>query len=1159
MRVESLDLVFDSLDFPELVDTIVVIREDESKSPKTYKAHRGRSTSADGKGEQQVFTWSWSVQVLCLIFIRAKLLAESDTDPASSEKFVTVLGPDSDRHGEKQNRGKERANEKLGKGVARRFEDALWVNPTWLRRIFGNELGKIRRLSGLIERYRSGTPQLEIRVDLTAINPDVIKVRVGNNEINDSEIKFVEEKLASMLEVKPLTDRAISPPDNWLSSRELWDEFQELKISRNEFESWIEIWQEEVAEISRQVFDNESTVSILENISLIARSAPSIITRSDCELFGGSYPRFGIRVYLNEKLRSFANIRKLPLVQTAIPRNWSARRALAERQIPEVERVDIPWENPHTVSRRGSLVADCVLEVPERYRKPGWKILSRELGIPYGEGRPLRGTPYVKGIEFSGLCAQAVCFMVNILLADEARGVFGISEITALASDRNLEEFLLHGLTIRQICDYFSNPEVNLEATCQFPMASELVEEEWVATVLDSYLGSGFPVILPVDLNLMLDLGPNADRTPIYEDAENAQPTRGTELHCVCVLGFNEEESGKSYVFHDPSYRPYSVASANDLTFVMARFPEVGDTDDDSMVVTPPAVSSGRFPVCIPVTAPDVKLPLAHKGTYRGEFSKGREKIELRQNGLLFFAESIQARLANGEFISRLANKHLNPGEFLPPLDSRCRPKYRLINLTLDVKASHFHALGLSNSRFIEIVKRVMSGHSESSLDEGWVWLQWWENFVWIWDAELDVSNLTGSAPIIAEALLLGVVSTDTGGCAFWERKPSGNARVREKRSGGTRGNVERGTWSNIKGIALISSFSTKGLESAVDMWPDGLASMELYGFMNSDVGRIIVPACEDAGIELPSNLPMLAMRVMHYLSDSESALESVADRIHSLVRRKEIDIRSISSFVPEITSVENYITAEGNRCLSGIGAIRFLIRLAARLRERGHEINTVEMVGGSRIHGVFAGIRSIIDEVRNRKFYTDVLVANLRSRDEARERLLRSVSELSRIAEKEDMTLLYELEPGPHFILNSIEELVLFSKELKGMEFGDSVGLNLDIGHWGFVLGIDPNEILNEPGIISLIAGAHCSDHTKGHFGDIPVGDVCGLSDYSPWFDVVDRAYGNNPKTSGVISLELEAIRETELISRSIENLREWLDLDFRGLRHDVVRKTVR
>src|SRR5260221_9373197 len=123
------------------------------------------------------------------------------------------------------------------------------------------------------------------------------------------------------------------------------------------------------------------------------RYAPSIVTRSEAELWGLSQPRFAIRGYLPSG--GFINLRRLGWLAKGV-RTWSAR----QESSPDWIRLDDPSiredsenaEEPKTIIERSSSVGDSLLLASGSIRKR-FHVLDIDLGWCYGESEPVKATP----------------------------------------------------------------------------------------------------------------------------------------------------------------------------------------------------------------------------------------------------------------------------------------------------------------------------------------------------------------------------------------------------------------------------------------------------------------------------------------------------------------------------------------------------------------------------------------------------------------------------------------------------------------------------------------------------------------------------------------------------------------------------------------------
>jgi len=170
------------------------------------------------------------------------------------------------------------------------------------------------------------------------------------------------------------------------------------------------------------------------------RTAPSIITRSEAELFGISIPRFAYRATLTDPdgvtSLGFVNLRRVN----------SFRMAIGERL--ELSRDDEFLTQFH---RRCPCIADALL-LPPAHLSNEFDIITTDLSHAYAESCATAGVPFVTHFPVGGgMCAQAVCFQANALCHQFAAGVFGVAEITTLSSvDDTFLDF--SGLTSNNIC-----------------------------------------------------------------------------------------------------------------------------------------------------------------------------------------------------------------------------------------------------------------------------------------------------------------------------------------------------------------------------------------------------------------------------------------------------------------------------------------------------------------------------------------------------------------------------------------------------------------------------------------------------------------------------------------------------------------------------------
>ncbi|MFM8285767.1 MAG: hypothetical protein ACKOGA_03470, partial [Planctomycetaceae bacterium] len=238
------------------------------------------------------------------------------------------------------------------------------------------------------------------------------------------------------------------------------------------------------------------------------RIAPSLTTRSECELLGLSAPRFAIRSYISapaqggERLAAFFNLRRLAWIKGAI--GLTHGHELADL-------------NEHAV------VAEALLgECSPRTR--GFDRLTCDLGHAYGEdGTVTTGTPFMQHVEVvgGGMCAQACLQMAICLQQEHARLIPSVAEITALAelaapAGQGIlpGTMKLRGLDGWQISDVLRRRELGLYGVLEsYGMTGKRVRPvpandlPNLKYVLATYLASHVPVIALVRMPRLAEPG----------------------------------------------------------------------------------------------------------------------------------------------------------------------------------------------------------------------------------------------------------------------------------------------------------------------------------------------------------------------------------------------------------------------------------------------------------------------------------------------------------------------------------------------------------------------------------------------------------------------------------------------------------------------------
>ena len=305
------------------------------------------------------------------------------------------------------------------------------------------------------------------------------------------------------------------------------------------------------------------------------RRAPSLIVRSEAELFGISSPRFAIRASFGG--HGFINVRRRAHLKEMIERTF-------EQQASKDPLIESLKENVHM------WIADSLLEPPPRLVDPArekkqYEILSVELDREYGEHIGKKLTPFVSFISIGGgLCAQAACFTVLCLAQSDP--IHSISEITKLAARPGVAR--LHGLDAPSITKFLASDHVSVNAQLQTISKVDVGKDarRFYLHALKSYIRNGVPVIALVSSNRMKGCGMrNSNQKPIltangltfdpndyskipigfyFENDPNTGLPIGSKIdnHCVVVVGVNDEDS---FCIHDTATFPFLEATIDQL------------------------------------------------------------------------------------------------------------------------------------------------------------------------------------------------------------------------------------------------------------------------------------------------------------------------------------------------------------------------------------------------------------------------------------------------------------------------------------------------------------------------------------------------------------------------------------------------------------------
>ncbi len=371
------------------------------------------------------------------------------------------------------------------------------------------------------------------------------------------------------------------------------------------------------------------------------RLAPSIIVRSEAELFGVSSPRFAIRAYLTD--RSFVNIRRNSVLQRMIVgavKDPDVRDGL----VSDLQRHEFAW------------TADSLIEIPQRFKlcpkfarrysafanhqteEGGYQFLTAHLGNEFGESFDGPLVPFVTHLNVGGgLCAQASCFMS--LCLSECDQILGISEITKLAwagesqsPNRSDAVIHIHGLSSERVTNFFSKAEIGLNAQLQ-TFVGEENNFRFIKFAIQNYIANGIPLNVITSISRMKGWH-DINATPIlrlnefvFDEGDRSKLPLGipddrvsglgkkqkNDHHCVVVIG----ASSNRVCINDPATFPFVEASYNQLIDARAYLPksedEIGSESVDEWTNIDPDEFASEKPApfrMIAVTTREVNAPL---------------------------------------------------------------------------------------------------------------------------------------------------------------------------------------------------------------------------------------------------------------------------------------------------------------------------------------------------------------------------------------------------------------------------------------------------------------------------------------------------------------------------------------------------------------------
>jgi len=855
------------------------------------------------------------------------------------------------------------------------------------------------------------------------------------------------------------------------------------------------------------------------------RSAPSLVARSEAELFDISMPRFAFRAYLTDDEESFVNARRIETFAQMADK-WGEPPA---GQLVDWERLYDAKTSPAGLirARRPSCIGDSLLKPPEKIDEVReYHVLQAELGLAYGEHKEIRGVPFVRHIRLGGgMCGQAACFMATALLQHEARGIYGVAEITALASGQDGPAITISGISADGICNYFNHREVGLSASRQYV---QQVDEDEPALVrelgeaLSAYSMSNVPVILRVDLGRMCGIeyrAASGDK-PLKDDhlfmrnglaslkavekcREEGVKEPKPRPHAVVVVGCQAKRSGAGcaaeplhFLINDPATYPFLRADAR----VLANIRQYDATRWQKRKL-------GFFEF-ISVTPQAVRLPLLNVPNPR---NRDNPHMGLKDIAFRVLANPVVPNL------ERLGHAAI-------PTDRGVETRL------VDLRPPEGQGAKDGDSWLEERAARLPEGAKEGLLEllrrgklpPKWCWIHYGHSHlvggrevesVFVWDATVPPPPQGAEAVQLMEKYLLAALTRDsTQQGAAWTKGYTCPKAIKP---------------------ALITSFHTGAMPDVRIAWPaDPIPATDLYVFMKLEVDQWLKNNPRFSG---PPDGPKHPVAVMERLADNREAIDKwTADAYTSFPPGKPEEIVALSSFVPEVTSPQPDTYEKACR------AVRFLVEFAYALKRLGHKrLRTIELVMGSRIGGIWP-------------LPGDSYAATKMNAAEARHRMLsalaRAVAPYANLASDDRVALGIELEPGPLYLLHNWQSLVETCRHIdKDPLLSRFVGVNLDIAHWRLARDIAPAQVWDTPEVRNRIVHAHISDHHRCMHGDLPLYDANAAEDFRPWIELLHRIASDwrtpdLPQFSGYVSVELEAAKDKQVVVQSIQQLERLL-----------------
>lgn len=833
--------------------------------------------------------------------------------------------------------------------------------------------------------------------------------------------------------------------------------------------------------------------------------APSLVARSECELFGVSAPRFAVRARLKDG--SFANLRRLGFLQTVL-RGWAAVNLQGEQDgiKPDVEVIKKKLSPADLLIAEERIIADSFF-VPSESRRAKFHIICTTISTAYGEcldGSDPEGVPFVQHMRLGGgLCAQAVCLAAGILMHKYASEVVGVSEITARATANQISNscwLRIGGLNAPNIAVYLK--QVDLGGAIQkLPNCYETqpsVAEEVIQLALRAYVLSNCPVIALTDTRFM-----EAPYSRLGIIAPSDKRRRG---HCVLIVGCARSDPS-AFLMNDPAQLPFMEISCQEI--ISAR-PE---KRREGREVKQLGSKQDAF-TCIPVTPGIVRVPLLDAtlpkpgfGLYTVDYRLRTEK-ELRA-GLPAQIDEMYAQSLSEKTRFLLLPPHGDDWSHL---------------------AEH-----LPDSE--QVIEKIRQAREAGEI-KSWVWLQIREDRIVVWNA----TNGPCRSMFHALRLILGVLYRNDNAQWGFESNADPVEKDLQDEPSVDRLCVKPPSDSGLLALTIPRTKLMPSIISSIQCVPLSTSLREARLCWPPDVPR----HC-DAYLLMQTEKYLTGTTAASFMAanvSNQSCIQAVANHIASECKQTGFTLCAFASFIPTLTFSPNTIAAREAR-----DALCFMYRVAMSVQNVDcGRVHAIEVVCGSRVNGLFPAI-DMRNEAQHPYISKRIRAAALESDAVASSNIVHNLEIVAKSL-RHELDLEYgpvfalELEPGPLFAIRDWDTLQSIAANLPEERL---FGFNLDIAHWALAK-IDAKKVETEEKVFNRIVHAHLSGwyHDGAHFGDLPPLLLNEPHSFFPWLDLLYRRLNSNklPRFSGHIALELEACRSEDWTQRGILDMIKLLDL---------------